>query len=60
MENRTVTLKAEEYEALIRESERLAIVTDYVKQTEYVCKDDLRRILGVVKEQKGEENGTEN
>lgn len=49
-----------EYEELVRDSERLAVVTDYVKQTEYICKDDLRIILSVVKEQKGEENGTEN
>lgn len=36
-----------EYESLIRDSERLEIVRDYVKKSEFVSESDLRIILGI-------------
>ncbi len=39
-------------EKLIRDSERLAVVTDYVANAEYFCKEDLMMLLGIEPQKK--------
>lgn len=43
----TVTVPKTEYEYLVRESERLAILERYVKNGKYTTLDDVKTILGV-------------
>ena len=44
-----------EYEKLVRESERLAIITDYLTNEKYPIIGTVGTILGIEKEKAGEE-----
>lgn len=50
----TVTVSKNEYEELVRDSLRLAIVKNYVQKSEYVSTKDIK-ILLEVEEKEGEE-----
>lgn len=52
-----ITIK--DLERLVRDSERLAVVTDYVKTHRYIDKDEITTILGTEKETTAEEMPTE-
>ena len=45
-------LNSNDIENLIRDSERLAIITEYVKNTKYIDKSTLLVLLGYVPENK--------
>ena len=49
-----------EYEELVRESERLEIVANYLTNEKYPMIGTIGTILGIENEKAGEENGTEN
>lgn len=51
----TVTVPKTEYEFLVRESERLAILENYVKNGKYTTFDDVKAILGI-SEKEGDQN----
>ena len=50
-----VTISIEEYEKLVRDSERLLAITNYAKSKKYVNDDDVRSILGIEKTEEGSE-----
>lgn len=52
----TIEIPKEEYNQLIRESEKLAIIERMLAKEQYVSASDMRMILGIEEEQKeGEE-----
>ena len=52
----TIEIPKEEYNQLIRESEKLAIIKRMLAKEQYVSASDMRMILGIEEEQKeGEE-----
>lgn len=42
----TVTVPKTEYEMLVRESERLDILKNFIKKGKYITTDDIKAILG--------------
>lgn len=54
-----VLLEADSFARLVRDSERLNAVTDYVSKSEYVVTNDLKILLGIeiapAEEKAGEE-----
>lgn len=59
MEKTAVKISTTEYESLIRESEHLRILKDYVKNTDYVMENVIRSILGIPNVPKGCEQNAE-
>lgn len=51
----TVNIPVWQYEELVRDSERLAMVTNYLTNEKYSTVGTLERILGIEKEKAGEE-----
>lgn len=54
-ELKMVTISIEEYEKLVRDSERLLAITNYAKSKKYVNDDDVRSILGIEINEEGSE-----
>ena len=50
-----VVVPKREYEALVRDSERLAIVTNYLTKEKYTVIGTIEKMLGIEKEKAGEE-----
>lgn len=50
----TVTVPKTEYENLVRDSERLGIVENYIRNTKYTVTNDLKIMLGIDVEPDGE------
>ncbi len=50
-----VLVPVQEYEALVRDSERLAIITNYLTSDRYSTLGTVEALLGVEKEKAGEE-----
>lgn len=48
-----------EYEELVRDSERLGIVENYIRNTKYTVTNDLKIMLGIDVEPDGERKGEE-
>ena len=55
MEIQKVSIPATEYEALVRDSERMSILKDFIKDGKYTTIDDIKSILGI-SEKEGEQN----
>lgn len=54
-EEEKVLVPVQEYEALVRDSERLAIITNYLTSDRYSTLGTVEALLGVEKEKAGEE-----
>lgn len=55
MEIQKVSIPATEYEALVRDSERMSILKDFIKKGKYITIDDVKSILGI-SEREGDQN----
>lgn len=54
-----VMISVLEYEELVRDSERLCIVENYIRNTKYTVTNDLKIMLGIDVEPDGERKGEE-
>lgn len=50
-EERTVHISLDEYEQLVRDSERVAMLKNYVQGDKYVYAEVIKKILGVEEKQ---------
>lgn len=47
MNEKTITISREEYEALIRAQERIEVVERLISKVEYISTDEIAAVLGI-------------